>query len=96
MHVPSIPAKVLLDFFLLIDTRFFASRGTRHKPYINSGIIGARIFPRAVDIMLVSLPVEAEKVTPGLQLLNLGRILGWVELCHIYLRARVQLLFNFV
>ena len=46
--------------------------------------------------MLVSLPVETIEVTPRLQLLNLGRILGWVELCHIYVRARVQLLLSFV
>ena len=45
--------------------------------------------------MLLSLPVEAEEMTPRFQLLNLSRILGWEELCHIYVGALVQLLRNF-
>ena len=41
--------------------------------------------------MLMSiLLVEAEEVTPGIQLFNLFSVLRWIEPCHIVVRAWVQ------
>ena len=45
-------------------------------------------------MLLSILLVEAEEVTPGMQLLNLFRVLRWIEPCHIVVCAWVQKLSN--
>ena len=45
-------------------------------------------------MLLSILLVEAEEVTPGMQLLNLFWVLRWIEPCHIVVRAWVQKLSN--
>ena len=67
-HLPFriIATHVFSYFFMLPNARFFASREARLKHYFNFGIIGVLILPRAVNFMLLSLPVEAEEVTSGL------------------------------